>query len=131
MFASLHCMSKSLKPFVLVVEDETMIRWIAIEGLEDAGYQVLDAANAQDALAILGSRSDVGVLFTDVNMPGRLDGLQLAELVHAKWPDISLIVTSARGLDRAVPDDGDFLSKPYSVEEITSAVAKKSRSSPR
>ena len=96
---------------------------VALQGLEEAGYNVLEAGSAAEALLILEARSDVGVLFTDINMPGAIDGLSLAELVHQRWPQIKLVVTSGRGLPRAVPDDGRFLSKPYSVDEMTKVIS--------
>ena len=108
---------------VLLVEDEPLVRLVASEGLEEAGYEVLEAANADDALRVLAVRPDVGVLFTDVNMPGKLDGLALAELVHRQWPAIKLLVTSGRSLQGVVPDDGRFLVKPYRVQEMTDAIA--------
>lgn len=101
-----------------------MVRWAAHEGLEDAGYAVIEAENAAQALAILEARRDVGVLFTDVNMPGAIDGLALAEQVHAKWPAIRLVVTSGRGLPRPVPDAGSFLTKPYDVGKVADAIAR-------
>ena len=108
---------------VLLVEDEPLVRVMASEGLEEAGYAVLEATNAEDALHVLASRPDVGVLFTDVNMPGKLDGLALAELVHRQWPAIKLVVTSGRPLPGVVPDDGRFLAKPYRLEDMTDTIA--------
>lgn len=99
-----------------------MVRFVAAEGLEDAGYGVVEAASANEALDVLKSRSDVGVLFTDINMPGPLDGLALAELVHVRWPNISLVVTSGRSLERRVPEDGCFLTKPYTADEMTASI---------
>ena len=110
---------------VFLVEDEVGLRMVAVDGLEDAGYRVLEAGSAAEALQILESRGDVGVLFTEINMPGALDGLSLAELVHRRWPQIKLVVTSGRGL----PDDGRFLNKPYSLEEMTRVIAIVSSSS--
>lgn len=107
---------------ILLVEDEPLVRWIALEALEEEGYEVVEAANADEALAVLQSRRDVGVLFTDVNMPGAMDGLDLAEMVHARWPGVRLVVTSGRGLNQAVPDDGVFLQKPYSITELQAVV---------
>ena len=116
-------MSDTAKTLILLVEDEPLVRWTAHDGLEGAGYEVVEAENAAEALAILEARRDVGVLFTDVNMPGPMDGLSLAELVHAKWPDIRLVVTSGRGLDRPLPDHGAFLTKPYSVDDMARKIA--------
>lgn len=109
---------------VLLVDDEPVIRMVASQGLEDAGFQVIEADCAESALEILRMRADVGVLFTDVNMPGALDGLDLARLVHERWPAIQLVLTSGRGLSVPVPDDGRFVAKPYSIKEMTEAVTK-------
>lgn len=110
------------KLLVVLVEDEPLVRMLAVETLEDEGYQVLEARDADEALALIRSRSGVGVLFTDVNMPGPLDGLELAELVHDRWPDIKLVLTSGRPLDRDIPDDGAFLRKPYSLREMARTI---------
>src|SRR5580704_5628561 len=101
---------------VLVVEDEGLVRRLSADELEDAGYRVLEAASAEEAISILEDGAGVAVLFTDVNMPGGLDGLALAQLVHDRWPRVRLLVTSG-GLKVGpadVPDDGRFLAKPYS-----------------
>lgn len=113
----------SIAPLVLIVEDELLVRELAVAAIADAGFDVVEAANAQEALDILNSRADVGVLFTDVNMPGALDGLALAELVHQHWPAIKLVVTSGRGLEAPVPDDGRFLAKPYRLAELADTMA--------
>src|ERR1700740_2970214 len=110
------------KPLVLLVEDEPMVRWTAHDGLEDGGYEVVEAENAAQALQILETRDDVGVLFTDVNMPGPMDGLALAELVHARWPEIRLVITSGRGLAGRLPAAGRFLTKPYSVGDLADTI---------
>ena len=99
------------------------MRLVACDGLEAAGFTVVEANDAQEALDVLASRSDIGVLFTDVNMPGALDGLDLAELVHLRWPHIKLVVTSGKMLERTVPDDGRFIPKPYSLKNMTDVVA--------
>ena len=113
---------------MLLVEDEPSVRLIASEGLEEAGYVVLEAANAEEAPHVLASRPHVGILFTDVNMPGKLDGLALAELVHRQWPALKLVVTSGRPLPGVVPDDGRFLAKPHRVQDMTDTIAKVSHS---
>ena len=116
-------MSQSQNVLVLLVEDEVLVRLVACDGLEAAGFTVVEANDAQEALDVLASRSDIGVLFTDVNMPGALDGLDLAELVHLRWPHIKLVVTSGKMLERTVPDDGRFIPKPYSLKNMTDVVA--------
>ena len=100
---------------VLVVEDEALIRMGAADQLERSGYKVLEAGSATEALAILKARPEVQVLFTDIDMPGELDGMELAERVHQRWPKVLLLVTSggASLADADIPDDGMFLAKPY------------------
>ncbi len=107
---------------VLLVDDEPVVRMVACQSLEDAGFQVIQADCAQEALDILKSRADVGVLFTDVNMPGAFDGLELAALVHRLWPCIQLVVTSGQALQAPVPDDGRFMAKPYRLDEMVDTV---------
>ena len=67
---------------ILIVEDETLIRWGAVKMAEDAGFEVLEAANADEAIEILESRNDIRVVFTDIHMPGSMDGLKLAHAVR-------------------------------------------------
>jgi two-component system, response regulator PdtaR len=120
-FASFRSMSEQPR-LILLVEDEPLVRWIALDALEAGGYEVIEAVDAEQALAALRAREGISLLFTDVNMPGPMDGLALAEFVHARWPAVRLVVTSGRGLDRPVPDDGAFLRKPYSVAELQNAI---------
>jgi CheY-like chemotaxis protein len=96
---------------VLVVEDEPVLRQLSVFELEDAGYEVMEAANADEALRIMNSGTLVGLVFTDVNMPGTMDGLELARRCHRWWPYVKLIVTSGAGRVRPsdVPGDGRFL----------------------
>ncbi len=110
---------------IFVVEDHEMLRMEAVDLLQDAGFQTLDAANADLALAMMRLRwQDVRVLFTDVQMPGRIDGIELAEEVHRCWPDILLLVTSGevRLRDEDLPDDGRFVPKPYRASTLISQV---------
>jgi CheY-like chemotaxis protein len=107
---------------VLLVDDEPVVRMVACQGLEDAGFDVIEADCAQGALDVLRSRADVAVLFTDVNMPGAFDGLDLAKLVHELWPDIQLVVTSGQALPTPVPDEGRFMAKPYRLDEMVDTV---------
>ena len=103
-------------PVVLVVEDEPLVRMTAVDELEEAGFHVLEAANADVALAVLEAHSDeVQVLFTDVNLPGSMDGMVLAERVSQRWPHIRLLISSgyARPHPDEIPDCGQFVPKPY------------------
>ena len=116
-------------PTVLIVEDEVFVRIIAADLLTDSGFQVLEAANADEALALLAEHRDVAVLFTDVNMPGEMDGLALAQHVVASRPEIKVIVTSGRQwLQRSdLPDDGLFLPKPYRGAELAEMIHRQTR----
>jgi two-component system, response regulator PdtaR len=109
------------RPVVLVVEDETLLRWHAVAMIEDAGFDVIEAGNAAEAISVLEARTDVRVIFTDIQMPGSIDGLRLAHLVRNRWPPIKIIATSGRLRlrDYELPEGGRFLPKPYSVGEIT------------
>ena len=114
-------------PLILVVEDETLIRWNAVEIIFDAGWEAIEAANGEEALERLSSHPDVSLLFTDVNMPGSLDGVELAKRVHRSHPHMHIVISSGRGAvpPTEIPDDGTFLPKPYGVHELQSVVEKK------
>src|SRR5580698_10928023 len=86
----------SAPPKVLVVEDEMLLRMRAVDIVEDAGFTPIEAVNADQALAILESRSDIALLFTDIQMPGSMDGLKLAYAVHERWPPIKIILVSGQ-----------------------------------
>ncbi|WP_457092596.1 response regulator [Microvirga sp. P5_D2] len=108
-------------PVVLLVEDELLVRMTAADELEEAGFQVLEAANAEIALKVLEARSDeVQVLFTDVDMPGSMDGMALAEQVHRRWPHVLLLISSgyARPHPDEIPDYGQFMPKPYGAATL-------------
>jgi CheY-like chemotaxis protein len=109
------------RPVVLVVEDEELLRWNAVAMIEDAGFDVVDAANATEAIAILERRNDIRIIFTDIQMPGSIDGLRLAHLVKNRWPPIKIITTSGhfRVRDDELPEGCRFLSKPYTLAEVT------------
>ena len=109
---------------VLVVEDDDLVRLCAVEMLEDAGFAVVDARHADEAWFILHERSDIGAIFTDVDMPGSMCGVTLAARVYENWPDIRLILTSGRHRfdDREVPDHGLFVPKPYSATQVVDAI---------
>ena len=109
---------------VLVVEDDDLVRLCAVEMLEDAGFTVVEARHADEAWFVLHERTDIGVLFTDVDMPGTMDGVALAERVNENWPDIRLVLTSGRHrfTDREVPDHGLFVPKPYEASQVIEAI---------
>ena len=105
---------------ILVADDEILLRMHAADVLERECYEVVEATNAAEAIRILESRDDIRILFTDIQMPGKLDGLELAQLVHERWPQVLLLVTSARLRlsEEDIPDHGRFLAKPYAPDEL-------------
>jgi len=114
---------KSGKPVILVVEDEVMVRMMAVFVGEDSGFEVLSAATADEAIKILESRSDIRLVFTDVNMPGSMNGLKLAHAVRRRWPPVELLVTSAFSniMAEDLPERGRYLAKPYDVAALSEA----------
>ena len=111
------------KTVVLVVEDEPLVRMAIVDHLEDEGFLVVEAANADEAVAILATNLTVSIMFTDIDMPGGMDGLKLAAAVRDRWPPIKIVVTSGH---RAVnvedlPVEAQFFSKPYDPDKIVSA----------
>ena len=111
-------------PLVLVVEDEFLVRMNAVSLLEEAGFGVLQAGTADEAIALLEVRKDIRIVFTDINMPGSMDGLRLAHAIRNRWPPIELVLTSARKRVRNedMPERGLFLSKPYKPSELVEMV---------
>jgi CheY-like chemotaxis protein len=111
MIALDHCSAPAV---VLVVEDEMLLRMRAVDMVEDAGYISIEAVDADEAVAILESRSDIALLFTDIQMPGSMDGLGLARSVRDRWPPIKIILVSGQVTPTAVdlPSDSRFFGKP-------------------
>jgi len=107
-------------PNVLVVEDEMILRMRAVDIVEDAGFCPVEAVNADEAISILESRSDISLLFTDIQMPGSVDGLKLAHAVHERWPSIKIILVSGqvKPSDAERPENSRFFGKPLGVEQM-------------
>jgi CheY-like chemotaxis protein len=105
---------------VLIVEDEMVLRMRAVDMVEDAGFRSIEAVDADEAIAILESRSDIALLFTDIQMPGSMDGLKLAHAVHERWPPIKIILVSGQlkltNID--IPADSLFFGKPLEDGEV-------------
>jgi DNA-binding NtrC family response regulator len=119
-------MEKSFPREVLVVEDEPLVRMVAADALADGGIMAWEAGDAGEALEVLGQRPAIGVVFTDVDMPGEMDGLGLAREVSETRPDVKVIVTSGATVVSPgdLPNDGTFLPKPYPPERLVSIVAR-------
>jgi two-component system, response regulator PdtaR len=114
------------RPVVLIVEDQILLRMNAIDMIEEAGFEVVEAGNADEAILILESRTDIRVVFTDIQMPGSMDGLKLAAAVRGRWPPIKIIATSGHYVirDGDLPADVVFLPKPYTLERVSTLLHK-------
>ena len=109
---------------ILVVEDETFIRMDLVEILGAAGFDILEAVNADEAVQMLERHSDIRLVFTDIDMPGSMNGLKLAAAVRDRWPPVRIIATSGHFKVQAgdLPADARFIAKPYQPAQIISAV---------
>ena len=109
---------------VLVVEDETLIRIAIADELENQGFKVHEAADADCAIVLIEKHPEIQLIFTDIDMPGSMDGLKLAAFVRDRWPPIKIIVTSGRGNPDTdlLPDGSPFFSKPYEFSQIVDAI---------
>jgi CheY-like chemotaxis protein len=106
---------------VLVVEDEYLVRTDTAASLEAEGFVVHEAANAAEAIHCLELHSEIRLIFTDVNMPGTMDGVALAHYVRGRWPPVKIIVTSgyAKVRESDLPPGSLFVEKPYNPEQIS------------
>ena len=114
-----------MPPTLLIVEDEFFIRLTTADFLRDAGYEVIEAGNADEALDIFRSGAAIDLLFTDVRMPGSMDGCELARRVRADWPSVRVIVTSgySDSLLTARSASEDFvLPKPYRPQAVLTQI---------
>jgi two-component system, response regulator PdtaR len=109
---------------VLVVEDEVLLRINIAAELQEEGFEVFEAGNATEAIAVIEKNPNIRLLFTDVDMPGTMDGVRLAAFVRDRWPPIKIIVTSGHRVldDRHLPSEGVFLPKPYKTESVIAAI---------
>lgn len=114
---------------VLVVEDEPMLRMMAVDMVEDAGFEAVEAADATEAVRILETRLDIRIVFTDIDMPRGVDGVRLAAIVRHRWPPIEIIVTSGftTGEDLDLPARTAFFSKPYRHEQVVATMRRMAR----
>ena len=116
--------SATNRPVVLIVEDDVLLRMDAVEMIGYAGFDVVEAGNADEAIAILEARPDIHVVFTDIQMPGSMDGLKLARFVRGRWPPIKIVATSgfvSVGEDD-LPEGSRFLTKPYRPAQIVATL---------
>lgn len=117
-------MAHPSKTIVLVVEDEPIQRLMAVTAVEDAGFEAIEAGDADEAIRILESRNDIRIVFTDIGIPGSMDGTKLAACVRDRWPPVQIIVTSGylAEKDVALPARSLFFPKPYSTRAIAEAL---------
>jgi len=113
-------------PVVLLVEDEPLVREFEIDVLQDAGFRVLEARSADEAFDMLRGRPDVRIVFTDVDMPGSLNGFEFARLVHQGWPEVGILVSSGKMAphDGDLPEGAAFIAKPYRPDELVQQLHK-------
>lgn len=111
------------KGTVLVVEDEFLIRMILVESLVDAGYEVFEASNVLEAIAVLGLKR-IDALITDIDMPGGLDGLDLARMVSVTHHDMTIVIASGghRLGELELPERASFIAKPYNLDGVISLI---------
>lgn len=109
---------------VLVVEDQPLIRFNAVELVNSAGFEAIGAKNADEAIQILHARPDIHLVFTDVEMPGTMDGIRLTHYIRTRWPKIYLIVASGQGIiaENHLPNGSKFFPKPYSDDSIVKEI---------
>jgi CheY-like chemotaxis protein len=114
------------KHVVLVVEDDTIIRMGAVDLVVSAGYEAVEARDADEAIRILESRSDIDLVFTDVQMPGSMDGIKLAHYIRERWPPVKLILASGNAIleESNLPKGSGFFSKPYVDHAIMETMAR-------
>ncbi|MDO3441376.1 response regulator [Agrobacterium sp. V1] len=105
---------------ILVVEDEPLLRMAAVDMFEEEGFEVIEARDAIEAIEILEQRTDISVVFTDVDMPRGMDGMKLAAIVRDRWPPLHIIITSGHMTpsEESLPAGSKFFSKPYREHEV-------------
>lgn len=111
---------------ILIVEDDTLLRMHAAEIIDEAGFEVVEAPGADDAIRHLEARPDIAIVFTDIDMPGSMNGLSLAHAVADRWPSIGIVATSGhfKVQDGDLPAGGLFVAKPYRSQQIISTLRK-------
>jgi two-component system, response regulator PdtaR len=112
------------QPVILVVEDDPIIRMGALQFVAAAGFDAIEASDADEAIRILEARSDIHLVFTDVGMPGTMDGVKLAHYIRHRWPPVKLIVASGKGVvdESHLPAGARFFPKPYNDSAVVGAM---------
>jgi CheY-like chemotaxis protein len=115
---------KNGKAVVLVVEDDPLIRMGAVDIVQSVGFEALEAGNADEAIRMLEARADIDIVFTDVQMPGTMDGLKLAHYIRERWPPVKLLLASGNAIlvESTLPLGSQFFAKPYNDSAIAEAL---------
>jgi two-component system, response regulator PdtaR len=108
-----------------VVEDDAIIRMAALELVTNAGFEAVEARDAHEAIRILETRPEIPLVFTDVGMPGKMDGIELAHYIRRRWPPLNLIVASGKATiaESHLPTGSKFFPKPYDARAVVGAIA--------
>ena len=116
----------SITVSVLVVEDEALLRFAIGDDLRDMGFMVFEAADADEAIRLIETYSEIAILFTDIDMPGSMDGLRLSRAVRDRWPPVKIIITSGKHkpTEEMMPEGGVFLPKPYAPHDVVAKINK-------
>jgi len=111
-------------PAILIVEDNLVIRMDLVDQAERDGFTVFEAGTADQAIAILEAQPAIRLVFTDIEMPGSMDGLKLVAYVRRRWPPIKLMVASGKVQcrDADLPEGGLFFPKPYHPAQVSKAM---------
>lgn len=119
-----HMAQAEAAPLVLVVDDEPIVLMSAVDCLTSSGFAVLEARSADQAIELLEANPRIAAIFTDVQMRGAMNGIELARLVHKRWPAIKVVVTSGNTSLSAndLPPGAGFVPKPYTADDITTAL---------
>ena len=118
--------AKVPRVLVLLVEDEPVIRAVAAIHLEEAGFETVEAANADEAITLLESELEIRIVFTDIDMPGSMDGLKLAASIKGRWPPIKIVITTGGHAVKEcdLPIGSVFIPKPYGCAQIVDTMHK-------
>jgi CheY-like chemotaxis protein len=113
-----------IKPIILVVEDDGIVRLAAVDVVERAGFEAVEAGGADEAIKILEASPHIHLVFTDVEMPGTMDGIKLAHYIRDRWPPIKLIVASGRTIveENSLPEGAHYFGKPYDEAELVRSI---------
>lgn len=105
---------------ILIVEDEPLVRMVAVDLVEEAGFEAIEASDADEAILFLENIPDIRILMTDIDMPGSMDGLKLAAAVRDRWPPIKIVVVSGKQRPHAsdMPEHSLFFAKPYDIRKM-------------